>query len=191
MARRLVFVTSNANKLKEVKEILSNSSHALELTNQSIDLPEYQGERHDICKSKCRSAAEIIKGPVIIEDTSLCFHAFGGLPGPYVKWFLEKLGPSGLHRLLHGFDDKSAAAVCTFAYCQGKPEDPVILFEGVIEGRIVEPRGGTKGFSWDPCFQPDGYDKTFAEMEPELKNSISHRSRALFALKEYFEKTAE
>lgn len=57
---------------------------------------------------------------VIVEDTCLCFNAFGGLPGPYIKWFLHNLGVNGLHKLLEGFEDKSAYAQCTFVYAEGK-----------------------------------------------------------------------
>lgn len=58
---------------------------------------------------------------VFVEDTCLCFNAYKGLPGPYVKWFLEKLGHDGLNRMLHGFDDKTGYALCTFAYSDGEP----------------------------------------------------------------------
>ncbi|KAG7189216.1 hypothetical protein KM043_008779 [Ampulex compressa] len=129
-------------------------------------------------------------GPVIIEDTCLCFNALKGLPGPYIKWFLDKLGPDGLHTLLHGWEDKTAEAVCTFAYCEGQKGDPVLLFQGRTQGTIVNPRG-PRDFGWDPCFQPVEYDKTYAELPKELKNKISHRSRALAKLKDYFVKNAE
>lgn len=61
-----------------------------ELTNAKIDLPELQGEPEDIAREKCRLAAEAVGGPVMCEDTCLCFNKLGGLPGPYIKWFLEK-----------------------------------------------------------------------------------------------------
>uniref|UniRef100_A0A8C4NJI6 Inosine triphosphatase (nucleoside triphosphate pyrophosphatase) n=1 Tax=Eptatretus burgeri TaxID=7764 RepID=A0A8C4NJI6_EPTBU len=101
------------------------------------------------------------------------------------KWFLDKLKPEGLYKLLAAFDDKSAHAVCTFAYSSGREDDPVILFRGETQGKIVEPRG-PRDFGWDPCFQPDGFDKTYAEMPKETKNSISHRFRALDALRRHF-----
>ena len=69
--------------------------HLLQVVSQDIDLPEYQGEPDDICIQKCKEASKIIQGPVLIEDTCLCFNALGGLPGPYIKWFLKKLGPAG------------------------------------------------------------------------------------------------
>lgn len=92
--------------------------------------------------------------------------------------------PAGLFRMLAGFEDKSAYALCTFAYHSGHPDDSVQLFHGRTEGQIVDPRG-PRDFGWDPCFQPSGYELTYAEMSKELKNNISHRSRALHALKEY------
>lgn len=129
MAKQIVFVTGNAKKLEEFVTILGKS-FAKGITNRKIDLPEYQGEIEDICREKCKAAANIIDGPVIIEDTCLAFDALNGLPGPYIKWFLDKVGPEGLHKMLQGFDNKGAEAICTFAYCGGNPEDPVLLFQG-------------------------------------------------------------
>jgi len=188
MARAVVFVTGNAKKLEEVTSILG--PHVpFKLVNQKIDLPELQGEIDEICKIKCREAARIIKGPVIVEDTCLCFKALGGLPGPYIKWFLDKIGPDGLHRMLMGWEDKSATAVCTMAYTESEDSE-VILFQGRTEGKIVSPRGATD-FGWDPCFQPIGYDMTYAEMPKSKKNEISHRFRAVFLMKEYFERKCD
>jgi inosine triphosphate pyrophosphatase len=65
-----------------------------------IDLPEFQGEPEDIAIKKCEQAVREVDGPVIVEDTCLCFNALGGLPGPYVKWFLQTLKPEGLPKLL-------------------------------------------------------------------------------------------
>jgi len=183
-SRSLIFVTGNAKKLEEVISILGDS-FPFKVVSRKIDLPEYQGEADEISRKKCEAAAEIIKGPVIVEDTCLCFNALGGMPGPYIKWFLEKLKPEGLHKLLHGFEDKTAEAVCTFAYSSGNPEDEILLFHGRTPGSIVEPRGDNK-FGWDPCFQPKGFDQTYAELDSTVKNSISHRRRALDSLREYF-----
>ncbi|XP_071536939.1 inosine triphosphate pyrophosphatase [Panulirus ornatus] len=183
-SRPLIFVTGNAKKLEEVVAILGDS-FPFRIVSQKIDLPEYQGEADEISRKKCKAAAELTKAPVIVEDTCLCFNALGGLPGPYIKWFLEKLKPVGLHRLLTAFEDKSAEAVCTFAFSSGNLEDEVILFHGRTPGTIVEPRGDNK-FGWDPCFQPKGYSQTFAELDSSVKNSISHRRRALDALQEFF-----
>ena len=86
--------------------------------------------------------------------------------------------------LLQGFEDYSAYALCTFAYCEGKSSDPVLLFHGRTDGKIVAPRG-SRAFGWDPCFQPDSFDQTYAEMDHDVKNQISHRFRALEELKKF------
>nr|ACO51724.1 Inosine triphosphate pyrophosphatase [Aquarana catesbeiana] len=182
--RSVVFVTGNAKKLEEVVQILGDK-FPCKLVAKKIDLPEYQGEPDEISIHKCKEAAKEIQGPVIVEDTCLCFNALGGLPGPYIKWFLDKLKPEGLHRMLAGFDDKSAYALCTFAYSTGNPDDPVLLFRGKTLGQIVSPRG-PRDFGWDPCFQPDDFEQTYAELPKEVKNSISHRYRALKEMSEYF-----
>ncbi|CAK5085866.1 unnamed protein product [Meloidogyne enterolobii] len=152
--RNLKFVTSNQNKLKELKALLGSSFNVEHI---GLDLPEFQGEPDEIVAKKCEHAVKQIEGPVLVEDTCLCFNAFGGLPGPYIKWFLEKLKPEGLIKLL-----------------------------GRTEGIIVEPRG-SRQFGWDPCFMPNGFEKTFAEMTSEEKNKISHRGKALEKLKEFLE----
>ena len=123
-----------------------------------------------------------VNGPVIVEDTCLCFNALGGMPGPYIKWFLSALGPDGLPRLLADFDDKTANAVCMFGYAESK--DQINVFEGKTAGHIVPPRG-SRDFGWDPIFQPEGFGQTYAEMDKNEKNKISHRFRALDKLKQY------
>lgn len=157
------------------------------VVSQDIDLPEYQGEPEEIVQAKCTLAAQQIKGPVVVEDTSLCFNTLGGMPGPYIKWFLAKIGPAGLHKMLQGFEDKSAYALCVFGYSTGEPEAPVHVFSGRCNGNIVSPRGPAD-FGWDPCFQPDGFAQTYAEMPKETKNSISHRGKAMAALKDFLTK---
>lgn len=105
------------------------------------------------------------------------------ISGPYIKWFLEKLKPPGLHTSLVGFNDFSAEASCTVAIKEAADKD-VLVFEGRTKGSIVLPRGpGT--FGWDNCFEPEGYSETYAEMSKEVKNSISHRYKAFALLKDY------
>lgn len=81
------------------------------LDNKKLDLPELQGEPEEVSVAKCRLAAAQVNGPVIVEDTSLCFNALGGLPGVYIKWFLEKTGHEGLNNMLAAYEDKSAYVV--------------------------------------------------------------------------------
>ncbi|CAL8143794.1 unnamed protein product [Orchesella dallaii] len=180
----IVFVTGNKYKLREFTQILGEG-FPYKITHQGIDLPEYQGEPDEVSRLKCKLAYEIIKRPVIVEDTCLCFNALGGLPGPYVKHFLEKVGPDGLFKMLHGFDDHSAVAIASIAYCNGNV-DKIKIFQGMTFGTIVNPRGGQR-LGWNVWpFIPDGCDKTFAEMSPDAKNEISHRKRAVEVMRKYF-----
>ena len=66
-----------------------------QIINNDVDLPEYQGDPDEVARAKSELAAKEIKGPLITEDTCLCFNALGGMPGPYIKWFLQKIGPEG------------------------------------------------------------------------------------------------
>ena len=143
MARPLTFVTGNANKLREVRAILSSGAKPIEVVSQSVDVAEIQGSTQEIARFKCSEAARLVGGPVVTEDTALCFAALGGLPGPYIRAFLEAVGHDGLNRMLDGFGDRrEATALCTFGYCAGPGVEP-ILFEGECAGRIVPARGPT------------------------------------------------
>ena len=185
---KITFVTGNAKKLEEVKAILgggdgsSSPAAAFELTSKKVDLPELQGEPEDVAKEKARLAARELDGPALVEDTSLCYNALNGLPGPYIKWFLEKTGHEGLNNLLAAYEDKSAYAQCVFAYSTGPDDENPRVFVGKTHGKIV-PARGPLDFGWDPVFQPDGFEETYAEMDKATKNSISHRYRALEAFR--------
>ncbi|XP_068664962.1 inosine triphosphate pyrophosphatase [Aristolochia californica] len=181
LLRPVTFVTGNAKKLEEVRAILGNS---IPFQSLKLELPELQGEPEEISKEKARLAAKEVNGPVLVEDTCLCFNALNGLPGPYIKWFLQKIGHEGLNNLLKAYEDKSAYAMCIFSLALGSNEEPV-TFVGKTKGKIVPPRGPAD-FGWDPIFEPDGYQQTYAEMPKEEKNKISHRSRALALVKAHF-----
>ena len=102
----VTFVSSNKYKINEVKMILGNE-YPWELRINSVDLFEPQAPPVEVSRWKCRQAAKICNSPVIVEDTSLCFNALNGLPGPYIKWFYESIGNDGLAKLLDGHEDKS------------------------------------------------------------------------------------
>jgi len=182
--KTIYFVTGNQKKMREVQQIVGDrlKVHAL-----NIDLPEPQGEPEEISLAKCLAAAEQAPGPVMVEDTCLCYTALNGLPGPYVKWFLQKVGHSGLVNMLAAYEDKSAYTLCVMAYFDKETMKAPILFEGRTEGRIVTPRGQNESnmLNFEPVFEPSGFTQTFAEMSSEVKNSISHRGRATRKLLEY------
>ncbi|XP_020677150.2 inosine triphosphate pyrophosphatase [Dendrobium catenatum] len=122
LTRPVTFVTGNAKKLEEVRAILGNS---IPFQSLRLDLPELQGEPEEISKGKARLAATEVNGPVLVEDTCLCFNALNGLPGPYIKWFLQKIGHEGLNNLLMAYEDKSAYAACVFSLALGPNTEPL------------------------------------------------------------------
>ncbi|KAL9641374.1 MAG: hypothetical protein Q9204_000009 [Flavoplaca sp. TL-2023a] len=203
--KELIFITGNNNKLAEVQAILGD---LVPLRSRSLEQVEIQGTTEDISKDKCRRAADLVGGPVLVEDTCLAFTALKGLPGPYIKWFLEALGHDGLNNLLAGYENKSAEAICTFAYCAGPGNEPLI-FQGKVSGKIVPARGSldfgmlikhtrplnqtqdnddfTNALGWDPIFEYMG--ETFAEMDKVKKNGLSHRFLALSKLKDWLKQS--
>ena len=180
------FVSSNKNKLRELNEMFNEHFKDVEVKQLNIDLPELQGLPEDIVKGKLKIALEKsknLKGPILVEDTSLCFNAYGGLPGPYIKYFLKAIKQEGLYKMACVFDDHSAYAQSIFGLQKGENEEPN-LFIGKTEGEIVFPRG-QKNFGllgWDPCFKPNCSNKTYAEMEEDEKNKISHRGKSTKAM---------
>ncbi|KIW16913.1 inosine triphosphate pyrophosphatase [Exophiala spinifera] len=174
----LNFITGNANKLAEVQAILG-AVDGLTLQSRNVEGAEIQGSIEEVARDKCSRAAEAIGGPVLTEDTALEFQALKGLPGPYIKHFLGALGHDGLNNMLAAYEDKTAFAVCTFAYCAGPGQEP-ILFQGRTKGKVV-PARGPPVFGWDAVFEYEG--KTYAEMDKAEKNVVSHRGKALEKLK--------
>ncbi len=167
----LIFVTSNADKLREAEQILGRrlgmASPAVEEL-QTIHLEE-------LVAHKARGAFQQLRHPLFVEDTALGFSAWNGMPGPFIKFFLEGLGEEGLARALSPFADQGALARCGVGYHDG---EQVHYFEGQVAGTIVMPRG-SNGFGWDIIFQPEGESRTFGEMAAEEKHRLSMRARAM------------
>ncbi|AAS53796.1 AFR425Cp [Eremothecium gossypii ATCC 10895] len=181
----LVFVTGNANKLREVRQLLGGAALPYPLVNEPLDLDEVQAASLDaIALHKCRSAAARLPPgtPVFVEDTALCFDALGGLPGAYIKWYVQAMPLCDIASMLDAFPAKTARAVTTVAYCDAA--GAFHTFSGTTTGRIVPPRGPTD-FGWDAIFEPAGEDKTYAEMDKDKKNAISHRGKAFAAFREH------
>lgn len=179
----IYFITGNEKKFNEMKAIMP------ELERLDIDLPEIQEmDPHVIIRAKLEEALRHHDGEFIVEDTSVSLECLNGLPGPFIKWFSIALGIEGLATIAKKLENDRASTTVVIGYA--KDADHVQFFEGVVHGRIVPPRG-ERGFAWDPIFQPDGYDQTYAEMGPEEKNKISARRLALDKLKEYLGKEME
>lgn len=170
----LVFVTSRAEKAKEAERL------GFPVERLDLDLPEPQAlDPSEIVEAKARTAYRALSRPVLVEDSGLAIRAWGGFPGALVKWIETSAGVAALARMLDGFSDRSATAICAIAYCDGAE---VVTARGETPGSIARaPRGGG-GFGWDVLFVPEGSERTFAEMSSAEKDSISHRRRAWQAL---------
>eukprot|EP01055_Gregarina_sp_Pseudo9_P000290 Gregarina_sp_Pseudo_9__289@NODE_1187_length_1804_cov_7_835694_g1113_i0_p2_GENE_NODE_1187_length_1804_cov_7_835694_g1113_i0NODE_1187_length_1804_cov_7_835694_g1113_i0_p2_ORF_typecomplete_len195_score16_26Ham1p_like/PF01725_16/4_9e55_NODE_1187_length_1804_cov_7_835694_g1113_i011211705 len=193
MVVKLLFCTSNENKRREVEAILNAGTEAkFEVTSLNLEMPELQGTLATIAQTKCKWAYQELersgrlpeKTWIMAEDTGLAFDALNGLPGPYIKWFLEAVKNEGLPRLLDGFHNYGASAQDAIAIYDGSTADPLV-FVGEIHGTIVDPRGPSN-FGWDPNFLPDGESGTYAELPHSRKSEISHRRRALDMLRAHF-----
>lgn len=166
-----VFVTGNANKLREAERILGYRP-----ASEDIDLPEVQGlDLRQVVAAKADEARKHIEGPLVVEETGLELDAMNGFPGPLVKWMLQAIGPLGIARSAHALNNDRVTARCILLYDDGNRR---VLGEGATQGRLVlEPRG-SEGFGWDPIFVPDGKTATYAELSGAEKDIFGHRGRA-------------
>ena len=177
MFSQIKFVTGNFNKARETGVILGVPLEQVEVDG----LIEVQTQNiEELVYHKCQQAYDSLKCPVLVEDSGLLFNAWDGLPGPFIKWFESTVGCSGMLKMLQTFEDRSAIAVSCFAIFDGKD---IKIARGEVKGSIASEIRGNNGFGWDVFFIPEGYKKTYAEMQSEEKNSMSHRKNALEKLK--------
>jgi non-canonical purine NTP pyrophosphatase (RdgB/HAM1 family) len=166
-----VLVTGNVDKWREAQRILGRP-----LERVALDLPELQAATtREVALEKARAAYAALQRPVIVEDAGLEFAAFGGFPGPFIK-FWEKLGglPS-LCRALDGAASREATAVCVLGVCTA---DGAYVVEGRLAGSISREPRGTNGFGWDAVFIPAPGELTFGELSAAEKDARSHRRLA-------------
>jgi len=177
MFSQIKFVTGNSNKVRETVAILGVPLEEVKVDGlieiQTLDIEE-------LVYHKCQQAYDSLKCSVLVEDSGLLFNAWGGLPGPLIKWFECTVGCEGMLKMLQTFEDRSAIAISCFAIYDGKD---IKIARGEVEGSIATEIRGSHGFGWDVIFVPKGYKKTYAEMKSDEKNTISHRKNALEKLK--------
>ena len=174
----LTFITGNPGKVSLLKQYLD-----FPVVHRSIDLIEVQSlDLATIVEHKVKEAYRQVGEPVLVEDTSLRFHALGRLPGPLIKWFLAELGTNGLCRLLDNYADRSAVAEVLYGLYDGQSFQ---TFSGTVEGAIALAPRGSSGFGWDVIFIPTGFEKTWAEMKEEEIRADSMRRVALCKLEAY------
>lgn len=181
--RKLVIASHNPGKAREIAELLAPLDVEV-LSAADLNLPEPEETGKSFAENavlKARAAAEASGLLALADDSGVTVNALGGEPGIYsARW----AGPEKdfgaamkkIHNRLGDSKDRGAAFVCVLALADPRGGEQV--FEGRLEGTIIWPPRGDKGFGYDPVFVPDGYDMTFAEMEPEQKHRISHRARA-------------
>lgn len=170
----MLLITQNENKVREFEEILG-----FKIEFQSLDLEEIQEvEIEKVSEDKAKKAYQIVNEPVVVEDIGLFFDELNGLPGALIKWFEKRLSYNQICNLIQ--KNRGATAKICISYFNGKE---LQQFLGEIRGSIALNPRGENGFGWDSIFIPEGYVKTFGEMEKEEKNSISMRRIALQKLK--------
>lgn len=166
-----VFVSSQQNKLIEYQLMVET-----QIIPKEIDLNEIQSmDVSLIVQSKVVDAYNNIRKPVWVEDTGLYLDAWQGLPGPFIKWFLAKIGPEGICQMSANFQCRTANAVTAIGFCD---DSGSVVFKGETRGIIPLNPKGSFGFGWDSIFQPELEKETFAEMTREKKNSFSMRAKA-------------
>lgn len=170
----ILLVTGNPHKLEEWQRMMPSE---VNLSSVDIDLDEIQSDDPEkIIADKARRAYGVVEKPVIVEDISAGLESLQGLPGPFVKFFLSRLGSDALWRLA-GEREQPATVSCVAAYYDGQD---LLMARGDVQGTVVAPRGDAYGFS--STFVPNGQTHTYAEMSAELKDSLSHRSLAIAGL---------
>ncbi len=170
----IVFITGNMNKVHWTEKYIH-----VPMAHKKLDLTEIQSlDVKKVVEHKVKEAYKILGQPVMVEDTSLTFHALGKLPGPFIKYFLEEIGNEGMCRMLK--TNRSATAIVLFGIYDGKG---LHFCEGRLEGTIADKPRGEGGFGWDVIFIPQGYTKTYAEMSEKEMFEVSLRRLALEKLK--------
>ena len=178
-------MTANLNKVREAENILGEK---FLVDHRKLDLVEIQSLKSaEIIKKKAEEAYKILKLPVLVDDTSLSFAAWNGLPGPLIKWFVERMGEPGLCRMLKGEKNRKATVTCSVAFYDGKKIKIVNVEE---EGIITDKPMGKAGFGFDSIFIPKGQKKTYAQMTSEEKDKISHRKLALEKMRKYLNQSS-
>ncbi len=175
--KTITYITGNQKKADFLEDYLE---HPIE--HMKIDLDEIQSlDLFEVVKHKVRQAYEHVKGPVVVEDTGLEFKAFGKLPGPLIRFFLDELGYEGICRLVDG-KERGAVGRCVYGYFDGKDE---AYFEGVLEGSVAEKPAGKNGFGFDKIFIPKGYDVTKASLDDEDYKKTYMTLKPIAQLKEF------
>ncbi|MEM7372955.1 MAG: RdgB/HAM1 family non-canonical purine NTP pyrophosphatase [Bacteroidota bacterium] len=183
MKQRLLFGTNNQHKLREIREILHTQYEVLSLADVGIDMDVEETEPTLIGNAFLKADAfhKASGLPTFSDDTGLEVDALNGAPGVYTARYAGENATfqdniTKMLKEMRGESSRTARFRTVIAFVDGANRE---AFEGIIEGAITEAPRGEGGFGYDPIFQPEHHNTTFAEMNPDDKNAISHRGRAL------------
>ena len=189
--KKIVFATSNVNKIKEIDQLFGNQFSFLGL--QDIQCTEEIPETQDTIKGNAIQKAEYVHKhynyDCFAEDTGLVVPALNGAPGVYTARYggPEKNPEKNMEKLMMELSDGKDRSAYFLTVIALILKGELHIFEGRAHGRIAIKKTGEKGFGYDPIFIPDGFDITFAQMSMREKNEISHRSKATKLLKVFLE----
>ena len=187
---KIVFATNNQNKLIEVRKILGNQFKVLSLEDIGChdDIPEKGQTLEDNALIKAQYVYNKYHVDCFADDTGLEVDVLGGAPGVYSARYAGGAGhdsQANMTKLLHELENnnnrRARFRTVIALIINGKTK----TFEGIVNGEIITQRRGGEGFGYDPIFQPEGYNKTFAELGTDIKNQISHRARAVQKLADH------
>ena len=188
--KKVVIATNNPGKIKEIKEILKDYEIlTLKDMNCEIEVEENQDTFEGNAMKKAKEIANVLKMPVIADDSGLCIDILKGWPGVHTARFLgenatQEQRNNAILEKMKKEQKRTARVVCCMAYYE---DGNFILGKGEVEGKIATKKRGKNGFGFDEIFElPNG--KTFAELTLDEKNQISHRKLALQDLKENLQK---
>ena len=191
---KIVFATNNQHKLSEIRQILDDRVEVLSLQDIGcdVDIPETGKTLEENALQKAHYVFDHYHTDVFADDTGLEVEALNGAPGVYSARYAgeghdSEANMSKLLKNLSNNDNRKARFRTVIALIQ---QGNVHKFEGIVNGQIIRERRGGEGFGYDPIFQPDGYDKTFAELGLDIKNTISHRARAVAKLCDFLADTS-
>lgn len=191
---KLVFATNNQYKLKELQAILGDHFELLSLKDIGCfdEIPEDYPTLEGNARQKAFYIHEKYDYPCFADDTGLEIDALNGEPGVYSARYAgeAKDSQANMNKVLENLqteDNRKARFRTVISLVLDNEEKQ---FEGIVEGEITREKRGDSGFGYDPIFLPDGYVKTFAEMDLSAKNEISHRARAVQKLVEYLKTLA-
>ncbi len=183
--KRLVIASHNAGKVREVAELLQPYGiEGVPASELGLEEPEETGATF-LANAELKAHAAVRSGlPALADDSGLAVAALDGAPGIYsARWAGPDRDFSRAMAKVHDrLGDRPREAAFVAALALAWPDGHAESFEGRVEGRLVWPPRGERGFGYDPVFVPDGHDETFGEMDPDAKSRISHRARAFAKL---------